>query len=56
MNFRSFRNFPEESPNVINWSHIDGLFDVILTIGKQTLIETDEKVVRCHLNLKGRHI
>ncbi|CAF1214756.1 unnamed protein product [Rotaria magnacalcarata] len=34
----------ENSTNVINWSHIHGLFDLILTIAKQTLIETDEKI------------
>jgi hypothetical protein len=38
------RNSSEDLSNVINWSHIDGLFDVILTIGKQTMIEIDEKV------------
>ena len=38
------RQSSEESVNVVNWSHIDGLFDVVLTIGKQTLIETDEQV------------
>jgi len=38
------RKTSELTPNVINWSHLDGLFDVILTIGKQTLIETNEKI------------
>jgi hypothetical protein len=41
----SNRNSSEDLSNVINWSHIDGLFDVILTIGKQTMIEIDEKVI-----------
>ena len=40
----SNRDSSEILPNTINWSHIDGLFDVILTIGKQSLIETDENV------------
>jgi hypothetical protein len=39
---------------VINWSHIDGLFDVILTIGKQTMIEIDEKVRYAILALQIR--
>ncbi|CAF3346867.1 unnamed protein product [Rotaria sp. Silwood1] len=38
------QNSSEDSTNVINWSHIDGLFDLILTIAKQTMIETDEKI------------
>ncbi|CAF5173956.1 unnamed protein product [Rotaria sp. Silwood1] len=38
------QNSSENSTNVINWSHIDGLFDLILTIAKQTMIETDEKI------------
>ncbi|UJR33978.1 hypothetical protein I4U23_021394 [Adineta vaga] len=38
------RNLSDDTSNVINWSHIDGLFDVILTIGKQTLIETNEEI------------
>ncbi|CAF0756663.1 unnamed protein product [Adineta ricciae] len=38
------RNSSEEESNAINWSHIDGLFDIILTVEKQTLIETDEEI------------
>ena len=38
------RNSSEGESNAINWSHIDGLFDIILTVEKQTLIETDEEV------------
>jgi len=44
INYFSNRNSSEDLSNAINWSHIDGLFDVILTIGKQTMIEIDEKV------------
>ena len=44
VSFARLRNSAEELANVVNWSHIDGLFDLILTIGKQTLIETDEHV------------
>ncbi|CAF4410425.1 unnamed protein product, partial [Adineta steineri] len=38
------RNSSEDLSNIVNWSHIDGLFDMILTIGKQTMIETDEQI------------
>lgn len=38
------RNSSDNLSNAINWSHIDGLFDIIRTIGKQTLIEIDENV------------
>lgn len=40
----SNRKFPDDSKDMINWSHIDGLFDLITSAAKQTLIETDEKV------------
>lgn len=44
VSFARIRNSAEELASVVNWSHIDGLFDLILTIRKQTLIETDEHV------------